>query len=90
MKVPTDIVEDAFIPIWDEYKTLKEQILKRNEHWARLKRAKLDCPDKDHFPTWLEETHGIKVHMSMEAMITDDYSIVDEPKYTLFLLKYGQ
>lgn len=87
MKVPPS-VEDNFIPMEAlDFTTLQEQRRRRNDHWARLKRARVDCNDTHNYPKWLEDTWGIKVHMNA-GMITDDYTVVDEKKYTLYLLKY--
>ena len=90
MKVP-DSVEDAFIPMEaDDFPTLQEQRRRRNEHWARLKRARLDCDGiSGNYPKWLEEQYGLRVHMN-NGMITDDYTVVDDKKYLIYLLKYSQ
>ena len=86
MKVPPS-VEDNFIPMAaSDFITLQEQRRKRNEHWARLKRARLDC-DTGNFPEWMEKIHGVRLLMD-NGMFTDDYTVVDEKKYTLYLLKY--
>lgn len=73
---------DDHVPLW-EIRRLRDQ------HWARLKRARIDCPDVPNYPLWLENAWGIKVHMNA-GMITDEYTVVDEAKYTMYLLKYGQ
>lgn len=86
MKVPPS-VEDSFIPMEaSDFKTLEEHRRRRNEHWARLKRARLDC-DTANFPEWLERVHGLRLLMD-NGMFTDDYNVVDSKKYTLYLLKY--
>ena len=61
---------------------------KRDEHWARLRRARSNCPTPNTYPDWLEQTQGIKVHMNA-GMITDEYTVVDEKKYLIYLLKFG-
>jgi hypothetical protein len=90
MKVP-DSIEDAFIPMESvDFPTLQEQRRCRNEHWARLKRSRLDCDGiSGNYPKWLEEQYGLRVHMT-NGMITDDYTVIDEKKYLVYLLKYGQ
>jgi hypothetical protein len=90
MKVPVS-VESAFIPMEaDDIPSLQEQRRKRNEHWARLKLARLDCDGiSGNYPKWLEEQYGLRVHM-VDHMITDDYTVVDEKKYLIYLLKYSQ
>jgi hypothetical protein len=37
---------------------------------------------------WLEQQWGIKPVME-DGMISDEYHIVDEKKYLMFLLKFG-
>lgn len=89
MKVPYSI-EETFIPMEvDDHVPLWEHRRLRDEHWARLKRAKVDCPTPSFYPDWLEKTYGLKVHLEA-AMITDNYTVVDEKKYTMYLLKYSQ
>jgi hypothetical protein len=89
MKVPKS-VEDAFIPMEaTDFLTLREQRRRRDDHWARLKRARLDCDGiSGNYPKWLEEKHGLRVHL-VNGMITDDYTVVDEKKYIIYLLKYS-
>lgn len=87
MKVPPS-VEDNFIPMEiGDVDALTEHRRKRDDHWSRLKRARIDCPDTLNYTKWLADTWGLKVHMN-EGMITDYYTVVDEKKYTLYLLKY--
>lgn len=63
---------------------------KRDEHWARLRRAWVECPsDYRQRYEWLEEKWGLRVHLSVDGMITDDYTVVDEKKYLIYLLKFG-
>ena len=91
MKVPPEIGEDAFIPMEaNDLASLQEHKRKRNEHWARLKRARSDCPDSPNYPKWLENTWGLRVSLSSDSMITDEYTVVDEPKYLMYLIKYSQ
>ena len=84
MKAPptidlNDIVIDVSI-------NLKRQ---RDEQWARLRRAWVECPsDYMQRYQWLEEKWGLRVHMA-DDMITDDYTVVDEKKYLMYLLKFG-
>jgi len=88
MKVNPSI-EESFIPMEvTDIDTLQKQKRKRNEHWARLKQARLVCPDPPNYPRWLEDTWGIRVVMK-EGMITDEYTILDEKKYLMYLLKFG-
>lgn len=62
---------------------------RRDEHWARLRRAWTECPsDYMQRYQWLEEKWGLRVHMA-DDMITDEYTVVDEKKYLMYLLKFG-
>lgn len=90
MKVPAS-VENGFIPMEaEDIPSLQEQRQKRNEHWARLKRARLDCDGiSGNYPKWLEEQYGLRIHI-VDKMITDNYTVVDEKKYLIYLLKYSQ
>lgn len=83
-------LDDAFIPMEaEDLVKLHYQKRKRDEHWARLRSARLDCPDILQYISWLESQYGLRVHLANE-MITDDYTIVDNAKYTMYLLKYSQ
>lgn len=76
--------------------TYLDQRRARNLHWSRLKRAAITCPT-DHaelhgalyFPIWLEKEYGLKMHVNNDGMITTDYTVVDETKYSMYLLKFG-
>ena len=41
------------------------------------------------FPDWLLETYGIKLILNSDGRITANYSIVDQDKYLICMLKYG-
>jgi hypothetical protein len=88
MKVPFS-AEDNCIPMEiEDHVPLFELHRRRNEHWARLKRARIDCPDSEIYPAWLEQTHGLQVHL-VDGMISDEYTVVNDPKYIMYLLKFG-
>ena len=90
MKIPPSIGDDAFLPMFEEDISKVVDIKqKRNQHWARLRLARLDSPNSDHFIKWLETQHGIQIHMTND-MISDSYAVVDQAKYTMYLLKYGR
>ena len=62
---------------------------KRDQHWTRLRLARKECGvTSDHFIKWLEDTYGLRLIMD-NSMITDDYTVVDETKYTMYLLKFA-
>lgn len=68
----------------------------RYDHWRRIRAARADWNKDNNHETkdvqtyfeWLEQTHGIKVHLDQSGNITEYYDIVDEHKYFLFMLKY--
>lgn len=71
-----------------------EEKAKRNRYWARLRTAFSDYLDiwpeatfKD-FTGWMERQYGLEVNM-VGGNIGTTYKIVDETKYTMFVLKYG-
>ena len=43
---------------------------------------------KPGFWDWLEVTYGIRATFNAEGMVTDKYRVMDEKKYTMFLLKF--
>ena len=79
----------------------QERKTKRYRYWAMLKRAKLDFIELTEqasveyemgdgaFYHYLEKTYGLKVEL-IDGKIAGEYAVVDEKKYLLFLLKYGQ
>lgn len=62
----------------------------RMEHWRRVREARNDFthPDVAEFYKHLTEVYGLKVKLDSHLNITGDFDIVDEQKYSLFLLKY--
>ena len=62
---------------------------KRNQYWRMIRTACSYKPE-DILPSlWLEQQWGIKPIMQ-DGMISDEYHIVDEKKYLMFLLKFGE
>lgn len=101
MKVPQS-VEDAFIPMESsDFENLQEQRKKRNQYWAMLRSAKdefyrlvgqsgmADYMDEGAFFYYLKQNYGLEVEL-IDGKIAGDYHIVNEKKYLLFLLKFGQ
>jgi hypothetical protein len=68
---------------------LAEHRQQRDLHWARLRRAHAECPLDVPVDNWLRKQWGLQLSME-NRMITDDYVVVDEHKYLLYLLKFGQ
>jgi len=90
------------IPMYaEDEKALQEFRKKRNRYWTMLRRAKLDfikltdqaCIEyeigDDAFFYYLQHNYGLRVEL-IDGNIAGEYVIVDEQKYLLFLLKYGQ
>jgi hypothetical protein len=46
--------------------------------------------DAEDFYKWVEDTQGFKVKLNEEGFISDNYEIVDEQKYIVYILKYGK
>ena len=67
---------------------------KRNKYWARLRTAFSDYQEKNDdanfisFKYYMERQYGMRVNMVGDNIGTT-YEIVDDTKYTLFLMKYG-
>lgn len=74
---------------------------KRNSYWKLLRMARGEFDSVDHtitqpnwepnrnvFKVWLEETYGVKMFYE-GTDIAGQFEIVDEHKYLLLLLKYG-
>jgi hypothetical protein len=101
MKV-SPLIENSFIPMEaGEEKTLWEYRKKRNQYWNMIRSAKRDfivLTDQaaleyelgdEAFYYYLRQNYGLQVEL-IDGKIAGDYNIVDEKKYLLFLLKYGQ
>jgi hypothetical protein len=101
MKVPNSI-EDAFIPMEaDDFYILQEQKQHCDRYWAMLYKARQDFLvftaqasieydiDPGAFFYYLKQNYGLQV-ATIDGQITGDYAVIDEKKYLLFLLKYGQ
>lgn len=99
MKVSPGI-EDAFIPMEvDDLKALQRHRKKRDQHWLRMQKARLEWLELTGFKTdviteefwvWLKNTYGLVPDRDDYSNIKEGYAITDEKLYTLFLLKFGQ
>jgi len=101
MKVPVS-VEDAFIPMEvADIEALQEQRKKRDRYWSMLRSAKnefyrlvgqsgmADYMDEGAFFYYLRQNYGLQVEL-IDGKIAGEYAVVDEKKYLLFLIKFGQ
>ena len=90
------------IPMYaEDEKALQEFRKKRNQYWSMLRRARADFIKlteqaaieyeigEDAFYYYLSQNYGLQVEL-IDGRIAGDYVIVDEQKYLLFLLKFGQ
>jgi hypothetical protein len=39
---------------------------------------------------WLENKYGFRPLENIEGMLSDDYKVVDEKKFLVYILKYGK
>lgn len=71
---------------------------RRFDYWKTLKNLRTeylenhrieDATEPRLFLAWVEEKYGLRPKM-FENHITDDYDIVDEKKYMIYVLKYGK
>jgi len=66
--------------------------------WARIRRARAEfdeeykyIPDMntEDFAVWLAHTYGIQLKLDATFAVESVFDIVDDQKYTLFLLKHS-
>lgn len=75
--------------------------VKRNAYWKALGSARkefntvndttpvnLHRDDSTRFKIWLLDTYGVEMYYQ-GTNISGQFKVVDEPKYTIFLLKHG-
>jgi hypothetical protein len=92
------MIDDLEIPMWSaDDLALREEKRKRNEHWARMRKAREYWMTKhrlilfdDNFWSWLKDSCGIVPHRDSAGDLTAGVTIVDEKLYLLFLLKFSQ
>ena len=70
---------------------------KRLKYWTAIRAAHIDYeqnenhgyyePTLNGFKSWMERKWGVKVEF-IDGNISSTYSVVDEPKYSMFILKY--
>lgn len=97
MKVHPSL-ETSFIPMEaSDFEALQKQKRKRDEHWSRMRNARTYWMTKhqlrsmdDNFWLWLRDEYGLVPHRTDDGNLTEDYNVVDEKKYLLFLLRFDQ
>jgi sensor histidine kinase regulating citrate/malate metabolism len=82
---------------YDDNDPLLDRRKKRWEYWAALKKLRHEYMqtldelngqfDAYDFEDYIEANYGIKMNL-VDGNITDDYIIMDEKKYLIFLLKF--
>lgn len=83
---------------YDDDDERKEQRDRRYKYWQTLKNLRdeylketqnnVNNLEPQVFLVWVEEKYGIKPKL-FDNHITDDYDIIDEKKYMVYVLKYG-
>lgn len=69
--------------------------LARWKYWANLKllmsEFNAETGSKDHreYLLWLENKYGLKPIETTEGGMTDRYVVIDEKKFIVYILKYG-
>ena len=61
----------------------------RMEHWRRIRLVRAEWSGTGSLLDYIEDTYGLKLHKDQEGNITDSFEIVNEQKYSFFLLKYA-
>ena len=84
---------------YDSYEKRLDTVLGSNaQDWTRIRRAKADfdqeyehIPDIDErdFSLWLAHNYGIQLKLDGTFAVETIFEIVDNQKYTVFLLKYS-
>ena len=70
------------------------------QDWARVRRAREEfdeefqavpdiAEDDKHFVSWLAWTYGIQLKLDASFAVESIFEIVNDQKYTVFLLKYS-
>ena len=72
-------------PVWQAIMNSRSQYIQTNGLASTS--GSMSSPHQYGFRQWLEDDHGIRLVMDNDD-IGLEYQIVDEGKYTMFLLKY--
>lgn len=70
--------------------------LSRFKYWSNLRTLKhefyTETQSRDHreYMKWLETRYGFRPIETNEGMMTDDYKVVDEKLFLVYILKYGK
>ena len=85
-------VKNKISELLDSFKTVENKSREhRNLYWSQIR--KLSEEYQWHvgftFTNWVELTYGIQLILDRDGNITRDYNIVNESKYSFFLLKFS-
>ena len=69
---------DRRLHYWNVLRTLKQEFTEET-----------GSVDPTVYVSWLEDKYGFKPRINHEGYLTDDYEIVDEKKYLIYVLKHG-
>ena len=89
MKVPNDFQD------YDDDDPNIEKRKSRWKYWTNLKNLKLEfinetgSRNNQEYVVWLENKYGFRPTETIEGMLSDDYEVVDEKKFLVYILKYG-
>jgi hypothetical protein len=90
MKVPNDFQD------YDDDDPNIEKRKGRWKYWTNLRHLKLEFTDETgsrdnrEYIKWLENKYGFRPTETIEGMLSDDYKVIDEKKFLVYILKYGQ
>lgn len=76
---------------YDDDDPLLDKRKGRMKYWKTLKELQKEWKETDqalNLIDWIEEKYGFKAIM-VDNYFSDDYHIVDEKKYLIYILKYG-
>jgi hypothetical protein len=80
---------------YDDYDDDIEKRKNRWKYWTNLKNLKLEFREetgsRDHreYMKWLVDKYGFRPKENIEGMLSDDYEVLDEKKFLVYILKYG-
>ena len=73
-----------------------EKRTSRWKYWSNLQSlVKEFAEEKGKYETpelfeWIENKYGLRPILTTDGEITDDYKVVDEQKFLVYILKYGK
>lgn len=80
---------------YDDNDDKLQRRLSRWDYWSNLRKLRsefsLENTSTDHyaFIDWLANTHGFKPVLNEDLQYTDEFTVTDEKKFMVYVLKYG-